>query len=121
MKVQEMLNALPVLQKVMELKLPIKKAHAIYKLAKKCGEDREFFAGEERKLIEKYAGEIMEDGNIRFKDAETQIKFSQEHFEMMQTEIEGFDVIELNFNDLGNAEITPVELMALEGVINIVE
>lgn len=118
MTVQQMLNALPVLQKVMELKLPIKKAYKIYSLAKFIEDKRQFFVEEEKKLITKFEGEILENGNIRFKTPVEQGKFSQEHQELMTYEVEGLESIDLSFDDLGEAEFTPRDLMLLEGVIN---
>ena len=120
MTVQQMLNSLPILQRMMELKLPIKKAHGIYSLAKVINEQREFFINEEKKLIEKFNAEILEGGNIRFKDAESQVGFMTEHNALMQYEVDAA-AIDLSFEDLGNSEFTPVELMQLEGVINFVD
>lgn len=119
MKVQQMLNSLPVLQRMMELKLPIKKAYSIYSLAKVINEQREFFINEEKKLIEKFEAEVLEGGNIRFKDAESQRDFMKEHSVLMKFEVNA-EVVDLSFEDLGNAEFTPVELMQLEGIINFV-
>ena len=88
MTAQKMLNALPVLQRLMELKLPIKKAHGIYSLAKVINEQREFFMKEEQKLISKFNAEVLENGNIKFNSAEDQMTFSKEHADLMQYEIE---------------------------------
>jgi hypothetical protein len=121
MKVNQMLNALPVLQKIMELKLPIKKAYKIYNLAKSIEDKRQFFIQEEKKLIDKFNAEILENGNIKFNSVEDQITFSQEHADLMNYEIEELETLELNFDDLGDAEFTPRDLMTLEGVINFVE
>jgi hypothetical protein len=121
MKVNQMLNALPVLQKIMELKLPVKKAYKIYNLAKFIEDKRQFFIQEEKKLIEKFNAEILENGNIRFNSVEDQITFSQEHADLMNYEIEELETLELNFDDLGDAVFTPRDLMTLEGVINFVE
>ena len=121
MKVNQMLNALPVLQKIMELKLPIKKAYKIYNLAKSIEDKRQFFIQEEKKLVEKFNAEILENGNIKFNSVEDQMTFSKEHADLMTYEVEDLEVLELNFDDLGDATFTPKELMLLEGVINFVE
>ena len=120
MTVQQMLNSLPILQRMMELKLPIKKAHSIYSLAKVINEQREFFIKEEKKLIEKFNAEVLEGGSVRFKDAKDQVGFMAEHNALMQFEVPAA-AIDLSFEDLGNAEFTPVELMQLEGVVNFTE
>ena len=120
MTVQQMLNSLPVLQRIMELKLPIKKAHKVYSLAKQINEQREFFINEEKKLIEKFNAEVLEGGNIRFKDAESQFGFVTEHAELMNYEVSA-EVIELSFDDLGDTEFTATDLVQLDGVINFVD
>jgi hypothetical protein len=72
-------------------------------------------------LIDKFDAEILENGNIKFNSAEDQMTFSKEHADLMQYEIEELEALELNFDDLGDAELTPRDLMTLEGVINFVE
>ena len=121
MQVQQMLNSLPIVQKIMELKLPIKKAYAIYSLAKQINEQREFFINEEKKLISKFNAEILENGNIKFNTAEDQANFIKEHSELMEYEIENLQAVDFSFADLGDAEFTPMEIMQLEGVINFSE
>lgn len=121
MTVQQMLNALPVLQKMMDLKLPMKKAYKVYSLAKAIEDKRQFFVDQEKKLIEDCGAEILENGNIKFKSVEDQMKFSKEHLELLNCELEDFVTIELSFDDLGDATFTAKDLMALEGVINFVE
>lgn len=121
MTVQQMLNALPVLQKIMELKLPVKKAYKIYNLAKSIEDKRQFFIQEEKKLIDKFNAEILENGNIKFNSAEDQMTFSKEHSDLMNYEVEDLLSIELSFEDLGDVEFTPRDLMTLEGVISFVE
>lgn len=116
MTVQKMLAALPVLNRMMELKLPIKKAHAVYSLAKQINEQREFFINEEKKMIEKFSVTI-DSGNLHFKSSEDQARFVAEHNELMQYQVEGLMPIELSFTDLGNLEITPMEMSSLDGVV----
>lgn len=120
MTVQQMLNSLPILQRMMELKLPIKKAYKVYSLARVINEQREFFINEEKKLIEKFEVEVLKGGNIRFKDAESQTGFIEEHSALMNFEVNAA-AVDLSFEDLGNSEFTPAELMQLEGVVNFIE
>lgn len=121
MTAQQMLNVLPALEKIVGLKLPVKKAYKVYSLAKLINEQREFFINEEKKLIEKFNGVVTETGGIQIGDPEKQVQFVKEHNDLMQYEVEGFTPLELAFDDLGDAEITPADLMILEGVINFVE
>lgn len=118
MTVQQMFNALPILQRLMELKLPIKKAYKVYNLAKVINEKREFFINEEKKLIEKFNAQVSENGMLKFEKMEDQVNFLQEHEEMMNYEELDLEVLELDFDDLGDTEFSPIEVMQLEGVIS---
>lgn len=120
MTVKQMIDSLPVLQKLMSFKLPIKRAHEIYSLAKLINEQREFFISEEKKLVEKFNGEIVEGGNLKFERFEDQSKFTIEHIELLNYEVPGLEAVELSFDDLGEATFTPIELSMLEGVVNFV-
>lgn len=121
MTVQQIFNSLPIVNKLTELKLPIKKAYEIYSLVKKLEEQRVFFAQEEQKMVSKFNAQIMENGNIRFNTAEDQKGFTQEHAELMQFEIAEIAAVELKFSDLGDEPFSPKEIMMLEGVVNFVE
>ena len=50
-----------------------------------------------------------------------QMIFSKEHADLMQYEVEELEALELNFDNLGDAELTLRDLMTLEGVINFIE
>lgn len=121
MTVQQMLNSLPILQRIIELKLPLKKSFKVYSLVKIINEQREFFMKEEQKLISKFNAEVLENGNIKFATAEDHQQFAEEHFNLMQYEIENLEPIDLTFDDLGDSEFSPKELMMLEGVINFID
>lgn len=121
MKSQQLISALSVLNKLMELKLPIKKAYALYSLAKQVNEYREFFINEEKKMITKFNVQVAENSELHFNSQEDQIKFVEEYNELMQYEIEDIKCVDLLFTDLGDLEITPMELMLLDGIINFVE
>lgn len=121
MTVQQMFNSLPILQRVMELKMPLNYAYAIYNLAKQINDKRDFFIKEERKLIEQFQAEILENGNIRFKTLEEQEQFSLEHANLMQCELDDLKCIEIPLECLKDASFTPMELLSLEGAINFIE
>ena len=88
---------------------------------KEIEEKRQFFIEEEKKLVQATNAEILEDGSIKFPTIEDQIKFSQEHAVMLSCELEDMPVIELSFDDLGDEEFSAKEVMALAGVINLVD
>jgi hypothetical protein len=121
MTLLEMLNALPEVQKLMNLKLPVKKAFKVYSLAKQINEQRDFFINEEKKLIEKFQAIVDEGGRVSFNSAEDQEGFLKEHNELKNYVPEGIEVLELSFADLGDAEFTPMELATLEGVISFID
>ena len=121
MIVRQMLDSLPIMQRIMELRLPIKKAHKLYSLAKVINEQREFFINEEKKLVEKFNGTINENGSITFPTTEDQANFAAAHYEILNYEVPEIVAIDLTFDDLGDAAFTPYELSLLEGAINFVE
>lgn len=120
MTAQQLMKALPVLQKIITLQLPIKKAYQIYSLTKVINEQREFFINEEKKLIERFDAEVLEDGTIKFLDVESARDFEVAHQEIMEYPVSA-EAIDLKFDDLGDATLTPIDLMALEGIINFIE
>lgn len=119
MTAQQMLNSLPIIQKMMNCNLPIKAAYSVFNLAKEINQQQEFFINKEKDMIAQYGAEILESGNVRFKDAQTQFEFMKAHKELMDCEVEGITPIELHFDDFKDATFTPVEIAALEGVINL--
>ena len=121
MKIQQLLNAYPIMQKLITLKLPVKKAHKIFLMVKKAEEQREFFIQEEKKLIEQYEAEIREDGRIYFKDSETKNAFLAADFDLGQIEVDGLECIPLTYDDLGDIDFTAADIAALEGVVELAE
>lgn len=121
MTIKQMMYALPVVQKLMGLSLPIKKAHKLYSLAKVINESRIFFISEEKKIVEKFNGSIGAKGEVTFADTADQLKFADAYGELLDYEIPDIEAVELTFDDLGCVEFTPIELSLLEGVIIFVE
>ena len=121
MKIQQLLNAYPIMQKLITLKLPVKKAHRVFLMVKKIEEQREFFIQEERKLIEQYEAEVKADGMIYFKDAESKNAFMAADAELGQIEIDGLECITLTYDDMGDVEFTAADIAALEGVVEFAE
>ena len=121
MKLIQVMNALPVLQKVMKLSLPIKKSFKIYTLAKQVNDTRDFFIKEEKKIIDKYEVKVLENGSLEFKDIEAQRGFTKEHNELLDYELEGSTAIDLTFDDLKDAKLSAIEVATLEGIINFID
>ena len=70
-------------------------------------------------MITQYEAEVFEGGNIRFKDSQSQLEFMKAHYELMDCEVEGIDMVTLNFDDFKDATFTPAEIAALDGVIEL--
>lgn len=121
MTVQQIFNASLILQKLSSMKLPIKKAYAIYSLIKQINEYKNFFIQEEKKLVDKFNATIQENGRLVFQDAEDQIHFIEAHNQMYSQEFEEFKAVDLNFDDLSDETLSPQDIMALEGIINFIE
>lgn len=121
MTTQQMLNAFPVMQKIMTLNLPIKTAYKVYTLAKQINDKKEFFINEEKKLIEIFQAEVLENGNIRFNSYESQEAFSKKHAELFSYEIDDIEMLELSFSELKDATFTPNDIHMLEGVVNFID
>jgi hypothetical protein len=116
----QIVNALPSLQKLGELQLPIKKAHIIYKISKSILDAQDFFIKEEEKLIQKYNAKNNA-GSISFSNAEDQVNFVTEHTKLMKYEIEIVESIELSYDDLGDIKFMPKDFAALEGLVNFID
>jgi hypothetical protein len=120
-KVQQIFNSVSILQKVLEINMPIQKAYKISKLIKQIEEQQYFFAKEEQKLVAKFNGQIGEQGQITFDNVENQLKFLQAHNEFLNYEIPDMKPIELTFTDVEGAQFTAKELLMLDGVIDFVD
>ena len=128
MKYNQFVNAYQTLTRLSGYALPIREAYKVFRLMKDLQPMYEFGEAKEKQLIEKYRGEIKEDGSIGFihgdgeKDraagVENMRHFIAEIGAMNETEIEGdFTPITLPYDALGEQKITPNELMALDGFV----
>lgn len=114
----KLLNAYDAASKLVNIKLPFKKSYAVYTLIKEMEENRAFYAQEEKKLIEENRASIDESGRISFNDAGSQIKFMQARNELNGLEVElQYEPITLTEGDLGDAGISPADIMCLEDLI----
>ena len=121
MTLQQILNAEPIVAKLIELKLPVKKAYKVYSLAKVINEKRDFFINEERKLIELYHAKVSPTGQVAFQNDEDRIGFIQDHANLSNCEVDDAEVLELSFDELGDIELSPRDIAMLEGVINFID
>jgi hypothetical protein len=119
MTLQQMLNAIPVLQDIVNLKLPAKQAYSLFKLGKEINNQREFFANEERKLVEKFKGSVNEEGQISFEDPADQQGFIKEYVELnnMDADISVSLPIKVDIDYLGGESLTANDIELLSGIV----
>lgn len=116
---QKMFNAYPMLQKLITMELPVKVSYQLYKIGKKVEDEKNFFVQEEKKLIEKYHGEVDTVGKINFEDDKNRESFIKEYQELNNLEIKDLDSlpIKINIEDL-NIKLSALEISMLDGVID---
>jgi hypothetical protein len=117
MKGKQIFNVINTLQALMELKLPVKSAYEIYNLAKQINDKRDFFIKEEKKIIDKFNAEVLENGSLQFKTVEDQQGFVKEHEELMNCELDDIKTVELKISELKNIELTAADIATLDGVV----
>lgn len=131
MKLFELLNALPSLRRLSELKFSsFKKVREIAILRKKVEEEVDFYVKEERKLIETYATKgkdgnpiILDGGRIKLDSKESKDKFETEIAKLRDLDIDSISKVSLtetDFSDTNNLP-TPEEILVLESVIDFKE
>ena len=121
MTIQQILNAYPIVKKLIDFKLPIQKAYKIYFLAKQINDKRDFFINEEKKLIELYNAEVDQTGQVSFKTEEEKTNFLQDYSKLLNYNIDDINTINLEINELKDIELSPKELILLEGLINFID
>lgn len=116
---QKMFNVYPMLQKLITMELPVKVSYQLYKVGKKIEDEKNFFVQEEKKLIEKYHGEVDAVGKINFEDDKNKESFIKEYQELNNLEIKDLDSlpIKINIEDL-NIKLSALEISVLDGVID---
>lgn len=116
---QKMFNVYPMLQKLITMELPVKVSYQLYKVGKKIEDEKNFFVQEEKKLIEKYHGEVDAVGKINFEDDKNKESFIEEYQELNNLEIKDLDSlpIKINIEDL-NIKLSALEISVLDGIID---
>lgn len=131
MKLIEVLNALIPLRALTEARFTsFKKSRELAILRKKVEFEGDFYAKEEKKIVDTYAeknetGEpiILEGGRIKLKSVEAKIAFDKEITDLRNTEVDDITKVELKESDFADTSKipTPYELIALEAVIEFLE
>ena len=128
MKLFEIIIATIPLRNLSEVRFTsFKKAREISILRKKVESEADFYAKEERKLIEKFAeknekGEVifLDGGRIKLKDLATKEAFEKEIIALKELDIENIEKVALSESDFADVKNipTPNELLALEAIID---
>ena len=101
-------------------------ARQLVTLRKKADEEFDFYATEEKKLLDQYAkkdehGEILisKENRIQLKDEASTKAFLQKITELRNSPVEGIEPVKLREGDFCEAQAlpTPDEMIALEGFI----
>lgn len=128
MKHIQFVKAYRTLQKLSDFSLPVREAFEIFKLTKALQPAHEFAAKMERQLIEKYKGEVNDDGSVNFVHGDDEKsrseginnmnKFVAELDELNDTEMDyEFEPIKLSYDAMDGQKISANEIMALDGFV----
>lgn len=117
---QSMINkAYAALVKLVDYKLPVKKAYAIYKLTKSVEEQYQFAVSEEKKYIAEFGGHINPDGTVSFESAEKFGEYQEKALSLNEMEVQlEFTPVVLLEQDIGDQVIAPVDIYNLEGFVS---
>lgn len=122
MKQFQINRAYEVLVKLSKMELPIKIAYGVYMLIKELATQYEFSLQQEKIMIEKYHGEIHQDGSISFQSVEDSKDFQKELIELNNLEPEiKVSPVTINIGNLKGQSITPSDIISLEGFVNFVD
>ena len=117
MNIQQILDILPILQKMIELKLPVRKAYELFKLIKLVEEQKQFFINQEKKLVESYDISFTEKGDIIFKSEEDQSEFIKFHNDLRTSKLSEIEPINLSFEDVKDLMLSVKDFQTLENII----
>lgn len=131
MKIIDLLNAKDAIQNLTEKRFTsFRKVRELVELKKAIDAEIEFYAGEEKKIVETYAKKdgsgspiILEGGRIQLDSIEKKNAFEKEVSELRSLEVDKIKPITLRTNDFRKEEDipTPAEVLALEGIVNFMD
>ena len=116
MKLINVVNAQPALEKIASVDLPLKLLYSLTKLMEKLEREMRFFNEERDKLIMKY-GEQEDDGTFRI-PGDKVADFQREANELADIDVE-WDVVPIVLPLLDNLALSYNELKMLEGFIEL--
>ena len=121
MNQKKVAGAYVALVKLNNVQLHIKDAYNVYKLKQQLEETYLFLVGEQQKIVDKYHGTILGDGNIQFESNEVAMKAQEELQELNDADID-FEVREISvrLDEVKGGTMSPSDMEALEGFISFV-
>lgn len=114
MKIRQVVDALPSLQKLAGQDLSIKKLYKISKLLSNLENEIAFFNAQKSKLFAQYC-DIVDNQYVPRKEDEAE--FAQKFNELLDTDID--DVQEVMISDNEDVKLSYNDLMALKGFVGI--
>lgn len=131
MKIIDLLNAKDAIQALTEKRFTsFKKVRELVDLKKAVDAEIEFYAGEERKIVETYAKKddkgspvILEGGRIQLDSIEKKNAFEKEVSELRNLEVDKIKPTALRTCDFRSGEDipTPAEVLVLEGIVDFLD
>lgn len=119
MKQSSINRAYAALVKLVDYKLPVRKAFEIYKLTKAIEAQYQFAVSEERKYIDEFGGKINPDGTVSFETPEKFGAYQEKALALSEMDVEiDFTPVSLSVNDIGEQTISPVDIYNLEGFVS---
>ena len=119
MKQYQINKAYAALGRLANMQLRVRDSRNLYMLSKQLENAYNFELEQEKKLIEKYHGDVTSDGRIHFGDTSDAEGFKQEIGELNNLDIEvEFDPIIINCDDIGDQRITPYDVACLDGFVS---
>ena len=115
MKIKQVVEALPSLQKLAGQDLSIKKLYKISKLLSSLEKEIAFFNGQKSKLLAKYCDVV---GSQYVPRKETEAIFAQEFNELLEMDIE-CEIVEVAIGDNEDVKLSYNDLVAMQGFIRI--
>lgn len=115
MKIKNIVNALPSLQKLAAVELPCRVLYKINKLMDSLESELKFYNKQRDQIFQKYNVQ-MENGNLKLQGNDIEA-FEREFNDLLNLEIEDIKSIDVPADD--NIKLSYNDIKALEGIINI--
>lgn len=115
MKIKNIVNALPSLQKLAAVELPCRVLYKINKLMDSLESELKFYNKQRDQIFQKYNVQ-MENGQLKLQANDIEA-FEREFNELLNLEVEDIKSIDVPADD--NIKLSYNDVKALEGIINI--